>query len=227
MIGMLTDRGFYVIQPADGFYVDFINELYAKKKSAYERNDRSSYDRWMAKTQYGFRRAPLELIAHVIENDLPYTEILTADYIMANPFAAKAYGATTNFDDPEDWRDFKPSRIIKYYRRGEGYKTEYDELVRASRVIDPGPLRTDYPHSGVLNTTSFLFRYPTTATNRNRARARWTYYHFLGVDIEKSASRTTDPVALADTQEPDYAQPGLHRLPQRSGPRCGSVRGLR
>ena len=49
---------------------------------------------------------------------------------------------------------------------------------------------------------AFLTRYPSTATNRNRARARWTYYHFLGVDIEKSAPRTTDPDALADTNNP-------------------------
>ena len=40
-------------------------------------------------------RAPLELIAHVAENDLPYTDVLTADYIMANPMAAAAYGAST------------------------------------------------------------------------------------------------------------------------------------
>ena len=59
----------------------------------------------------------------------------------------------------------------------------------------------------MLNTNSFLFRYPTTATNRNRARARWTYYHFLGVDIEKSASRTMDPVALADTNNPTMHNP--------------------
>ena len=50
--------------------------------------------------QYGAARAPLELIAHVVENDRPYTEILTADYIMANPMAAAAYGATTEFDNP-------------------------------------------------------------------------------------------------------------------------------
>ena len=51
---------------------------------------------------YGFARAPLELIAHVVENDLPYTEVLTADYIMANPMASKAYGASTQFDNGED-----------------------------------------------------------------------------------------------------------------------------
>ena len=71
----------------------------------------------------------------------------------------------------------------------------------------PGPWITTYPHAGILNTTVFLLRYPTTATNRNRARARWTYYHFLGLDVEKSASRTTDPVALADTNNPTMHNP--------------------
>ena len=64
-----------------------------------------------------------------------------------------------------------------------------------------------YPHAGILNTKVFLQRYPTTPTNRNRARSRWTYYHFLGLDIEKSASRTTDPVALADTNNPTMNNP--------------------
>ena len=50
-------------------------------------------------------------------------------------------------------------------------------------------------------------RYPSTDTNRNRARARWTYYHFLGVDIEKLAPRTTDPIALADTNNPTLKNP--------------------
>ena len=59
----------------------------------------------------------------------------------------------------------------------------------------------------MLNTTVLLLRYPTTATNRNRARSRWTYYHFLGLDIEKSASRTTDPEALADTNNPTMHNP--------------------
>ena len=82
-------------------------------------------------------------------------------------------------------------------------------------MIDPGPLSTRYPHAGVLNTNAFLARYPTTPTNRNRARSRWTYYHFLGVDIEKSASRTTDPVALADTNNPTMHNPACtvcHRV---------------
>ena len=203
---LLTNRRGGIVDGGSGF-VDYTNEEYARKKIAHESNDWDPFDQWMNKVQYGFRRAPVELIAHVVENDRPYTDILTADYIMANPFAAKAYGATTAFDDPEDWRDFKPSTIAKHYRKGEEYNAEYDPVVAATQVFDPGPLKTDYPHAGVLNTNSYLFRYPTTATNRNRARARWTYYHFLGVDVEKSASRTTDPVALADTHNPTMRNP--------------------
>ena len=156
---------------------------------------------------YGLRRAPLELIAHVVMNDRPYTDILAADYVMANPWAAKAYGANTRFSDSGDVHEFKPSKIAEYYRRDEGLKAEHDPHLMATRILDPGSLRTVYPHAGILNTKVFLQRYPTTATNRNRARSRWTYYHFLGLDIEKSASRTTDPVALADTNNPTMHNP--------------------
>ena len=157
-------------------------------------------------TQYGFARAPLELIAHVVENDLPYTEILTADYIMANPMAAQAYGADTVFDNSDDPTEFRPSEIAEYFRRDKSMIVETDPQL-GWRVVSPGNLSTDYPHAGILNTTVFLRRYPTTATNRNRARSRWTYYHFLGVDIEKSAARTTDPDALADTNNPTMHNP--------------------
>ena len=156
--------------------------------------------------QYGVARAPLELIAHVVENDLPYTEILTADYIMANPMAAKAYGATTEFDNDEDVTEFRPSEIARYFRRDSSLIVEEDPR-KGWRVINPGNLSTDYPHAGILNTTVFLKRYPTTATNRNRARSRWTYYNFLGFDIEKSAARTQDPAALADTNNPTMNNP--------------------
>lgn len=156
--------------------------------------------------QYGLARAPLELIAHVVENDLPYTKILTADYIMANPMAAKAYGATTVFDDPYDPTEFKPSMIARYFRRDNTLIVEDDPRL-GRKVVNPGNLSTSYPHAGILNTTVFLKRYPTTATNRNRARSRWTYYHFLAFDIEQSAARTTDPVALADTNNPTMNNP--------------------
>ena len=204
---LLTNREGWVIDPNFPYFIDFTNEVYRRKAAARASGNEQAVYHWIDRVQHGFRRAPLELIAHVVENDLPYTEILTADYVMANPWAAAAYGAATRFDDPQNDHEFRPSRIVSYYRHGDGFESEYDPVLQTTRVLDPGPLRTDYPHAGILNTTAFLLRYPTTATNRNRARARWTYYHFLGVDVEKSASRTTDPVALADTNNPTMHNP--------------------
>ena len=203
---LLTDRDEMGIVDTPSF-VDYARERYRLHKAAHASgNFGEAYD-WTERVDFGASRAPLELIAHVVENDRPYTEILTADYIMANPWTAVAYGASTRFEDPTDVNEFKPSKIATYHRRGDGFEAEYDQALFATRIIDPGPLITDYPHAGILNTTNFLLRYPTTATNRNRARSRWTYYHFLGLDIEKSAPRTTDPVALADTNNPTLLNP--------------------
>ena len=138
--------------------------------------------------RYGIKRAPLELIAHVVENDLPYTEILTADYIIANPAAAFVYGHQATFDHSADMHKFQPARIVGYY-------PDYQEPI------------TDYPHAGVLNTSSLLYRHPTTPTNRNRARARWAYYHFLGVDVERLGARALDGDALADDDNPTMNNP--------------------
>ena len=196
---LLTDRDGDAVVNDRGFFVNYDNESFRLKSID---RDGAEFRTWESHVQYGARRAPLELIAHVAENDLPYTAVLTAPYIMANSWAANAYGAETEFNDSSNVHEFQPSAIVSYYRNCDGKQAEFDTKVGSFRVIDPGPCATDYPHAGVLNTTVFLLRYPTTATNRNRARSRWTHYHFLGLDIEKSASRTTDPVALADTNNP-------------------------
>ena len=200
---LLTDRDTYLIDANEDELVEFTNLYYSKAMSGISADELSS---WYWDVQYGMNRSPLELIAHVVENDLDYREILTADYIMANPQAAQAYGASTEFHDPNDVQEFRPSEIVSYYRDDESKVSESSPEF-GTHVIDPGNLATDYPHAGILNTKVFLHRYPSTATNRNRARSRWTYYHFLGVDIEKSASRTTDPVALADTNNPTMHNP--------------------
>ena len=216
---LLTDRDLGNAIPLTTRFVDFANLHWTKAMAAIEKGysspwDDPEYDRWWNEVHYGFGRAPLELIAHVVENDFPYTEVLTANYIMANPEASEAYGASVQFDDPKDPTEFRPSEILSYYRDDESKVSEF-KLGFEHRVLDPGNLWTDYPHAGILNTTVFLGRYPTTPTNRNRARSRWTYYHFLGLDIEKSASRTTDPDALADTDNPTMKNPACtvcHRI---------------
>ena len=199
---LLTDKFLHDAIGEDPSFPNLANAAHALLVAG----DNPTYSRWQQRIQFGFARAPLELIAHVVENDLPYTEVLTADYVMANPPADEAYGGGTAFDDANDILEFKPSRIVDYYRQDESVVSEFTQAF-GNHVTDPGHLRTDWPHAGILNTLVFLKRYPTTPTNRNRARSRWTYYHFLGLDVEKSASRTTDPAALADTDNPTMRNP--------------------
>ena len=210
---LLTDRhlGDAVLRNMDPQFTDFVNKYWDMVHDAWARGydrwrDDPIFRRWRDDVDYGVARAPLELIAYIAENDRPYTEVLTADYIMANPAAAKAYGASIPFADPNNSEEFRPARIESYY--GRDSSMVYESIRNCCvRVTNPGNLHVDYPHAGLLNTNVFLLRYPSTATNRNRARARWTYYHFLGVDIEKSASRTTDSVALTDRDNPTMKNP--------------------
>lgn len=200
---LLTDRELarFSVIGNDGHFVDYDRE-YIRLRDA---GGRAVWD-WHHAVQYGAGRAPLELIAHVAENDLPYTEILTANYIMANPAVAGVYGAATAFANLDDVHEFQPAAITRYHHHGPGYLAHFDPNV-GLRVLSPGPQALHHPLVGLLNTKAFLQRYPTTATNRNRARARWAYYHFLGVDVERSASRTTDPDALADRNNPTLRNP--------------------
>ena len=205
---LLTDRHLdHVIDFSEETnLVDLANLNWKKSREAIQRGYKSAeddpiYAHWEESTQYGIARSPLELIAHVVENDKPYTEILTADYVMTNSMTAKSYGASTEFSQPDTAKEFRPSKILSYYRNNFSKTTEFN-IHYGTRVVSSGNLHTIYPHAGLLNSRVFLRRYPTTAVNRNRARARWTFYHFLGVDIERSASRTTDPFALTDTNNP-------------------------
>ena len=184
-----------------GYFFHFDNKYFRLLEDALDTGQWRAFNEWHNAVQYGVARAPLELIAHVAENDLPYTEILTADYVMANRLAAETYTGGSVLFGADNVHEFRRTRISDYYTRKAGYRAEFVPNIGV-RILSRGSGKTAIPHAGILNTLVFLKRYPTTATNRNRARARWTYYHFLGVDIENAASRTTDPVALADTNNP-------------------------
>ncbi len=150
------------------------------------------------RTSAALAREPLELIAHVVMNERPYTDIVTANYIMVNPYSAPIYGGNVAFTNATDENEWREGRITEYYRCGN---------CGGSSVNSTYNIPTVYPHAGLLNSPMFLGRFPSTETNRNRARARWAYYFFLGVDIEGLSGRTTDPAALADTNNPTLKNP--------------------
>lgn len=119
-------------------------------------------------TNRAIGREPLELIAHVVRNNRSFQEILTAEYVVVNPFSAKAYGVEATFENDAD----------------------PDEFVEAKRA--------DVPSAGVLSTSVFLNRHPTTNTNVNRHRARVVYEFFLGTDILKTAEQPLDQSKIVD-----------------------------
>ena len=152
-------------------------------------------------TQRAIAEEPLQLIRHVVTNDLPYSEILTADYMMMNPFTYEVLDGTTwsgNYDDmdPTDWR---PSHIRQYVFRGW---LDCQGVMTGECSIQAKTSKAYVPSAGILSSPVFLLRYPSTDTNRNRARARWTYYYFLGVDIERLAVRAMDPEELKNVTNP-------------------------
>lgn len=124
-------------------------------------------------------REPLELLAHILRNDLPYTEMLTADYTMVNDYSANTYGLIYETPDPDDPRhfDFYPAQL-------------------------PG-----VSHAGVLTTIAYLHRFPSTDTNRNRHRSRMFFANFLATDILALADRPIDPTTSSAVHNPTLNDP--------------------
>lgn len=131
---------------------------------------------------------PLRLIAHVVREGRPFGEILTAEYRYLNAFAACLFGLDLapfagHEDDPEFYAE-----------------------VRIPAMHGPAGLPEEY--AGLLTTNAFLYRYRSSSTNRNRARAHHFLRLFRGIDVMKSAARL-------DLSQIDFAD-----HPWRNDPQC-------
>jgi hypothetical protein len=142
---------------------------------------------------YGFARAPVELVKYVVRTGRPFTEIVTADYMMVNPYSAVILGvdandpsfpfsATTNPANHSRF-DFRPARFV---RQANGNAV---------------------PLAGVIGTHSFLARYPSTPSNVNRKRARFVFEYFLGTNIEDLAARDGLDLESVKGVVPTYEDP--------------------
>ncbi len=135
-------------------------------------------------TNLALAQEPLRLIAHVVSLERPYSEVLTANYMLVNPYTNDVFDTGLSFSDPMDGNDWREAQINQGYRNG-----------------------ADLPHAGILTSPMFLARYPSTETNRNRARSRWTNYFFLAVDIEGLANRPINGDSLMDVDNPTLNNP--------------------
>lgn len=152
-------------------------------------------DNWK-KTSDALGREPLNLIRYVAQNDLPFSQILTADFVVVNPFSARSYGieGQLSFKDPNDEKELVPARV--------GFAR-----VEQANQPDAYDIEAAIPHAGLLTTGAFLNRYSTTVTNRNRHRARMVMNFFLATDILKVAER---PVSQ-DDQDVDVVAPTMNK----------------
>jgi hypothetical protein len=129
---------------------------------------------------------PMKLVEYIVRNERPFTESVTADYIMVSPYTARGYGVfdelKTRFKNPDDPFEYIPVKL--------------KALVGRSKQENQESATGFYPHAGLLSTFQFLTRYPTTETNRNRLRARMYYQYFLGVDVLELAARVSDAAAV-------------------------------
>lgn len=146
---------------------------------------------------------PMKLVEYIVRNDRPFTEIVTADYIMVSPYSARGYGVydavKDQFKDPKDPFEYLPVRLPALKSREKDNKDSNQQSPTGY-----------YPHAGLLSTFQYLSRYPTTETNRNRLRARMYYQHFLGVDVLELAARVSDAAAAT----------AKHKIPTMQAPEC-------
>jgi len=173
---MMRDTRFYD-RMIELYNDHFLTDKYLGRENAIELLDEEVWPnlRWFERkypdddakaqvTNDSLAREPLELISHVIRRERPFTEILTANYTMANGYSQLSLIGLPDVplgigENPESFRE----------------------------VSVPG-----IPHAGILTSAMFLNRFPTSDTNINRHRSRMTYWFFLDIDINAFGSRPVD-----------------------------------
>ena len=162
---------------------------------------------------------PLQLIAWIIQQGRPFTEILTTDRVAMNYYSSLSYYGSAQPDENPYVASFQGGvptervdvsgdggiwgqtemarlntfRVMDSVRRTDGFSEVLNNGTRQSGYRPRE--EAEYPRAGLLTSQMFLNRYPNTDTNVNRHRS-WAFYNlFLGVDILELADRRGDPTA--------------------------------
>ena len=184
---------------------DIIKPYYTKLGDVIKLRDDEGYPGY----SQSIEEEPLELIAHVVMNNRPYSEILTADYTMVDKTLNVLY--QSNVDAENGWVPAK--------NRGQSVRGSSKKLYDSDREIE-------IPHAGILSSTAYNMRWPSTATNRNRARAKYIMLNFLGFDIEGIASREFSEEELADTNNPTFNNPACAQCHEALDPIAGTFQNV-
>ncbi|RZA24044.1 MAG: DUF1588 domain-containing protein [Proteobacteria bacterium] len=198
----------------DGFRGDNAIEVYYRSNGQASldwRDDNLYYSVYASFPEY---QNSVELVSYIIANNRPYTEILTADYLMLNPHSA------CDILGPN--HDLKFSN--KCSTNGQALQAcnkqsfrfghlPFGDYIDDCREFLPSKPKfgNGAPIVGVLSDIPFLVRYSTTPSNRNRLRARIIYKHFLGLDVltlqgpQQPSTESASPIANPTMNNPECA----------------------
>jgi hypothetical protein len=130
-------------------------------------------------------REPLEFFVQAVKNDRPLSDVLTARHRLLTAYSARFYGVT--------YRGFAPGTAFATIPNADDYEV-------ATSVPGINETNGTGEYAGVLTTPAWLLRYPSSPTNFNRKRARFTLKFFMDFDIMKAAPRIdAAAVDLEDT----------------------------
>jgi len=117
-------------------------------------------------------REPVEMVVRAVKKDLPMSEILTGKFRLLNAYSARFFKVPYKGAPVTDFSMPNPQEYVE---------------VTSVPGINESAGQGEY--AGILTTTAFLNRYPSSPTNFNRKRARFTYKYFLDFDIMKTSPR--------------------------------------
>ncbi len=178
---LLTQRG---IDPNTAEIYNNAPELYDDTYPGYTTENRQ----WLGTS---LTEEPMRFIDYVVRNDLPFSDVVAGNYVVANPFVARAYGLPHT-------KELTAANYLEWER------IDYSPAQNQSDRDGKNPRTVAVPAAGVLSTPAFLARWETTATNRGRKRARVVMKTFLATDIFKFAQRPVDSTALTSVQNPTF-----------------------
>jgi len=146
-------------------------------------------------TTNALNNSALELISYVAKTNRPFTEILTADYMLLNYFSARLLNRLDSIE-------FTPIE-----------DAQYSDLAFSEHEFKKVKIN-DVPLAGVLTSHAFIRKYPTTTTNVNRHRSYHVFKQFLDTDIfEISGSRVeTDDIASENPTMNNPTCTGCHNV---------------
>lgn len=138
-------------------------------------------------------REPVEFVVQAVKTNRPLSDILTAKHRLLNAYSARFFKVP--------YKGFAPGTPFDMIPNPQEY-------VAVTSVPGINEVAGNGEYAGIFTTSSFLLRYPSSPTNFNRKRARFTYKYFLNFDIMQAAPRI------------DASAVDLNDVPTRKNPQC-------